>query len=327
MKPLISVIVAAYNASGTLETCVGSILAQTHQNVEVIIVDDVSRDNTVDVARGLMRDDARVQLVQRSANGGPGGARNSGLDAARGEWVAVVDADDTILPQRLEKMLAAAQAQQADIVFDNLNYISTRGTSLYLDPASDLFGPLALTRYIDSHLAASPDPVLGFLKPLIRRAPIEDNHIRYDPALRIGEDTMLILNLYAVGARVCVLRDAWYQYYRRPGSISYIFNTDAASVYNAKIEAFIAEHRDHLPAGNVASLERLLAYTRNRLKAKQLVQSLSVSNAVSVFAQARRDPDIYKLFRHYLYIDARSGLKRLLLSLRPGRNKTSGAQS
>ena len=317
--PKVSVIVAAYNAEATLEKCVASILAQTMGDLEVVIVDDVSRDGTLALARRLREQDGRVQVVARAENGGPGGARNAGLDAARGEWIAVVDADDTILPDRLAAMLAAARDDNADIVFDNLIYIPLRGGAphLYLPDNLDIFGALPFARYVDSHKSSTADPVLGFLKPLIRRQLIEANHIRYEPGLRIGEDTLFILNLYAAGARVVLLKQAYYQYYRRAGSISYIFDAKVAAVYNNALENFIRTRGDRFPApAEKQALASFLLYAQQRLAAKELINRLSLTNFPVIVRQASRDKEIFALFRHYCVVECRSFAGRLRRRLR-----------
>lgn len=98
--PTVSVIIPAYNAAGFIHHAIESALAQTHRPLEVIVVDDGSSDDTAAVA-------ARYPVrVIRQANGGPGSARNTGVQAARGEWIALLDHDDTWAPDKTRQQLA-----------------------------------------------------------------------------------------------------------------------------------------------------------------------------------------------------------------------------
>ena len=97
---VVSVVIPAYNAAGVLSQCVSSVLAQEGVEVEVVIVDDGSADDTLAVATGLAEADPRVRVVSKP-NGGVSSARNAGLDAATGEVVVFVDADDALVPGAL----------------------------------------------------------------------------------------------------------------------------------------------------------------------------------------------------------------------------------
>ena len=89
MQPDVSFVIAAHNAEATLMRAIDSALSQRGVSVEVIVVDDCSTDGTLSLARS--HGDARVRVLALEANRGPGGARNAGLDAACGRWVAILD--------------------------------------------------------------------------------------------------------------------------------------------------------------------------------------------------------------------------------------------
>lgn len=111
---LVTLVIPAYNAEKFLRACLQSIQAQTYPCWEAIVVDDGSTDATADIAASVARDDKRVRTWRRK-NGGPSAARNSGIAAARGRWLAFVDADDMIHPRFIETMLQAASAAGADM--------------------------------------------------------------------------------------------------------------------------------------------------------------------------------------------------------------------
>lgn len=111
---LISVAVAVYNIEPYLERAVDSILAQTYRNLEVILVDDGATDKSGAICDAYAEKDPRVRVIHQK-NGGLDAARNTGIEAARGEYIAFVDGDDWIDPQMYEHMLSAIRQQDADL--------------------------------------------------------------------------------------------------------------------------------------------------------------------------------------------------------------------
>jgi len=121
--PAISVIVPLFNTESFVKDCLDSLVAQTFNDFEVIIIDDGSTDNSARIAAGYASSDARFRLIGQP-NKGLSEARNTGLKIARGEYVTFVDSDDCVTPNFLELMLSIAKEQQADIVccnFQNVN--------------------------------------------------------------------------------------------------------------------------------------------------------------------------------------------------------------
>lgn len=103
--PLISIIIAAYNAQNHIQKCLKSCLEQDYKNIQIILVDDASTDDTMNVAQSLIKQDLRVQCVSNTQNIGTFATRLKGLEYARGEFVAFVDSDDYISPEFCTRML------------------------------------------------------------------------------------------------------------------------------------------------------------------------------------------------------------------------------
>ena len=118
--PLVSVVMANFQAGDKIVPALQSVLGQTMADLEVIVSDDASQDHSMALVRALAKDDARVRLIESQTNGGPACCRNRALDAARGSWIAVVDSDDIIHPERLERLLDVARRDDLDIVADDL---------------------------------------------------------------------------------------------------------------------------------------------------------------------------------------------------------------
>src|SRR5690349_4931277 len=109
VQPLVSVVLPAYNSQRTLAETLRSIARQSYRNLEIIIVDDGSSDGTAAVAAAFCAEDERARLLSQP-NSGVAAARNRGLAAATGEWVAMIDADDLWHPTKIEKQVTAALA-------------------------------------------------------------------------------------------------------------------------------------------------------------------------------------------------------------------------
>ena len=101
--PLVTVIMPAHNAERTIELAVGSLLNQTWQNLQIIVVDDASTDATLQKAKDLAKRDLRVEVLTSPVNVGPYVCRNLGVLRTRGQWLALHDTDDWVCPDRIEQ--------------------------------------------------------------------------------------------------------------------------------------------------------------------------------------------------------------------------------
>lgn len=115
-KAKVSVVIPVYNVEKYLAECVDSVLGQSYQDYEIILVDDGSPDNCPAICDSYAARDPRVRVIHRE-NGGLSAARNTGLAAARGEYIYFLDSDDYIEPTALADLVATAQQEQADVVF------------------------------------------------------------------------------------------------------------------------------------------------------------------------------------------------------------------
>jgi succinoglycan biosynthesis protein ExoO len=284
--PLVSVIVPAYEAATRIAAAIGSALAQSLAELEVVVADDASRDDTAGVVLEMARRDPRVRLLRAEVNGGPARARNRAIAAARGTWIAPLDADDAYQPRRLERLLAVATTCRADLVADNLRLVDgASGRDLGPALPEDRQGApeiVSATRFVRANLHDGFS--WGYLKPLIRRALLDRHGIRYREFLRIGEDYALDLDCLLAGARFALTREPLYDYHLTPGSIS-------RRLEAAHIRALCALNREHLAAAGdhrpglvvalwerQAMLERMLGHVRfvERVKAGRIAAAMAV---------------------------------------------------
>jgi len=220
----IDVIIAAWNRSDTIERAILSALAEPEVR-HVIVVDDGSSDDTAARARQCGAKDGRVIVEQLSSNLGPAAARNVALKISTAPWVAVLDGDDFFLPGRIRRLLAKADGW--DFVADDLLQIHEDrfGNETPTPILSDRhFEPwsLSLEQFVLGNVTRYGilRKELGFLKPLIRRSFLDHHHLRYDEALRLGEDYALYARALALRARFLVVPARGYASVVRADSIS-----------------------------------------------------------------------------------------------------------
>ena len=224
-KPLVSVIIANYNAEEFLRESLNSVLNQSIKNIEIILVDDNSTDKSKNIAFELASSDNRLKVVCLEKNKGPSGARNKGLELAQGEWVSILDSDDLMHHDRLKTLCNIASAKNADIIVDDLLVFSaaSAGKSYrYLGDACKSLRWVTMEGFIKSNtFNVRGEPGYGVLKPIIRRSVIEENNLIYDESLKNSEDYDFILKLMLSGASYLIAPYLGYYYRKHAASISY----------------------------------------------------------------------------------------------------------
>lgn len=232
--PKVSVIIGTFDCEPFVEECVRSVINQTEKDIEIIVVDDGSTDRTLAILKKLESEDARISVHSRPHSGFPGPTRNHGISQARGHYVAFLDGDDLYHPQKIERILAAFEADpETDVVIHDLLHFDLSppkdGTASYLDRGR--FRELAkdclehtgdglylcnkhLYRFMSLHFVPFQTDAIAIKKAVLFSEPL---WFRED--LRIGEDGELWFRL-AKRRRFAFL-DRVLSYYReRAGSIT-----------------------------------------------------------------------------------------------------------
>jgi succinoglycan biosynthesis protein ExoO len=225
MTPIVSIVMANYNGERYLADALRSVLAQSLTELEVLFVDDASSDRSVAIARAMAAADPRLRVLCLPTNVGPGAARNRAMEVARGTWLAIIDSDDYIHPDRLKRLVRAAEDDGADIIADDLLIFDDQHR---VPPRRLLSGALATAsswitpaQYISANRLLTRATPLGYLKPIIRAAALAKCRIRYTEDMRIAEDYDLILRLLTRGARFRLLPELLYFYRQHGKSISH----------------------------------------------------------------------------------------------------------
>jgi len=257
--PRFSIVIPAFNVEGCLRRALDSVLAQSLQDFEVLVVDDASHDGTVALVRAMADADDRIRVFEQSHNQGPSAARNLGLASARGEWIAVLDADDAFEPDRLVRLLEFAQRRRADVVADDL-VLYDQGADRRLGAAFgwDSEHRLTMENLLERDVYMRGYP-LGWIKPVFRRAFIQEMGLTYPTQYRHAEDFFLLSSLLLEGAEFWLLPVPGYVYTLRIGAVSgkrSPFSSSAPDLNNiaASCDELIRAYREVLTPKELAGL-------------------------------------------------------------------------
>ena len=206
----VSVIIPVYNCAAYLADCLDSVLAQTYQKLQIILIDDGSTDGSGEICDRYAARDSRIQVAHQ-ANQGASAARNAGLELAKGDWITFVDSDDTTQPELYEFLVGLAQTHQADIAhcgyrkmhFDG-TFKDVEGTNILLEQ-----DPMEACQCLleGRHFTG------GLWNKLYRRELFQG--IRFDADLKINEDVLLNVELFLKAKKLVFQDKPLYCYYER----------------------------------------------------------------------------------------------------------------
>jgi succinoglycan biosynthesis protein ExoU len=290
----VSVLIAAYNSASTIRRAVESALAQAEAS-EVIVVDDASSDDTVKVAQASDDGSGRLKVLCLGANGGPSAARNAGLAIAQGEWFTILDSDDFMRPGRLTALLAFA-AGGYDMVADDLYQLQdgappATARPLWFDGEGE---PrlITLAEFIDRNVPRHGQArrELGFLKPLINRAFLDQRNLRYDTRMRLGEDYALYTRLLAHGARWLLTPAQGYVSVVRAGSLSGRHSIADLAALLADDDRLINEFS--LPADVRSAVARHRLSTLKRVAWRRVIEAVKHKNGAALLREFGHHPSV-----------------------------------
>ena len=221
-NPLVSVGIPVYNVEPYIEKCLLSVLNQTYQNLEVLIVDDLGSDNSMRIVEDLKKSHPSgnfIKIIRHPANRGLGEARNTAIENARGKYLCFVDSDDYIEPETIEVLLQEAEAYDTDAVFASSRKIvfgtNEEEPTFVYKKKEVLVGKDVFANYLCQdlrwHIGINAWNILFKLDFLLK------NHLRF--AARKDEDALFLSDFYSEIERAVLLPNITYNYVLRPGSI------------------------------------------------------------------------------------------------------------
>lgn len=218
MKPMVSIIVPVYNAAPYLNQCVDSLTNQTLKEIEIILINDGSTDDSLVVCVGLAATDDRIRLIDKP-NGGVSEARNDGLRAATGEYIGFVDPDDWVDADMYERMLATLTTARADICMCNYVKETKEGTVPVLMKQTGTIGEDAILGDIVANVIAKPSfrsgetDIMGSVcRLLVSRELLEKGNIWFDKDVAFMEDLLVCVEAFLKCERIIIDAGAYYHY-------------------------------------------------------------------------------------------------------------------
>ncbi|PID79400.1 hypothetical protein CSB20_10435 [bacterium DOLZORAL124_64_63] len=280
---LITVAVTVHDGRRFLREALGSALAQTHEQLEVLVYDDASNDGSAELAEGL--GDPRVRVLRGRRNVGVGAARQILKTEARGDHIVWLDADDVMEPRRLEILLAEARLSGADIVID---------TSVLMDEDGRV---LSGCRRVPDHVADDPHFTRLFERNRMNPHPLVSRRcfavIDFDPGLRVSEDYDFWLKASYAGFRFRRVEQALHRYRLTGGSLSSHPRPAREAVKKIFGRYSVEALKD---------LYRRRGFAEESVRGMACVQHIFRENFTAALAEARRpwardpawDPDFYR---------------------------------
>lgn len=254
-KCKVSVIIPTYNVSKYIESTLKSVINQSFKEFELILVDDGSKDNTIDIAHDILSSSDIYYTIIKQENSGVSVARNVGIDAAKGEYIYILDSDDIINKDLLKKMVVSAEVNNSDIVFCGFDKVNESGetienyTKLYEYIETKISGKEAVELMLREKIW------ICTISGMYKRELIEENNLRYTANCTNGEDQEFCLkNLINANVVSCV-RESLAYYVQRQTSVS----------YSGSLKKFSA----------LGSVRRLIKYFEENNADKELIKYLS----------------------------------------------------
>ena len=307
MGPSVSVLVPAYNVASWVEGALASALASRDVDLEVVVVDDGSTDQTAEVAEAVAARDPRVVVVRQSENLGPSAARNVALAHATKPWVAALDADDAFAPDRLARLVALGEATGADVVSDDVAIVrdgeDTTWTTMYqaFDWRRAEGHRLTLAEFADLD---------WIIQPVFRRSFLDRYDLRYREDVRHGEDFLFYTRALLSGARWVTAAEAGYFYRRREGSLTLSGShvADNLVATRAALEAV----ESSAPPRDVSAFRRRLAREREMTAWGGVRRALQSDGVAAAAMEALRRPTYWLPFGRIMW----AGLRRRVVRWR-----------
>ncbi len=238
-RTLVSIIVPVYNVDAFLPRCIDSILAQTYQNLEIILVDNAATETCLSICEKYAAQDNRIKIIHLFKNIGPTGARSAGITHATGDFIGFCDSDDWFKPDAIETLLDLHQQTGADIVWGQLAYYKTENPIVEKFFAQDVnLKHLSLEDILSTRRPFCWDKL--YARHLVQKG------LQFNTALSLGEDIDFVFHAAQLANFTAFTEKVVYCYFLHPQSTSHVLNImryiDAVSVWE-RIYSFCKKYQ------------------------------------------------------------------------------------
>ena len=244
MDKLISVIVPVYKVEKYLSKCVDSIINQTYKNLEIILVDDGSPDNSGKMCDEYAKKDGRIKVIHKE-NAGVSQARNTGIDVAKGDFIAFVDSDDFLCEDMYEKLISKQAESDADLVFCEYSQVKPSGVYPVQESMLNELCQSKNIIYFLNHDVVSfngnngvlKNQVMGYVwRILYKKSALAG--VRFPTGVKYAEDVLFLLDVFKKpNLKLACVNEPLYNYLIRPDSAAHIYFQDIVANFTSYLNA------------------------------------------------------------------------------------------
>jgi len=310
-EPRLSIIVPVYNVEKYLERCIESIRSQTFTDYEVILVDDQSRDSCPAICDRYAQIDERFVVIHKT-NEGLGLARNTGLNVAKGAYIAFVDSDDYLEANMYEELIKAAYQGEADIVFCGYNKVTSRGRVVpapIVDKRTKLAGEKAIRACLLEMIGTKPkqkkDNCYGtsVWKAIYKSEIINEHTIRFCSEREfISEDMIFQIDYLQYAKLIVALPECFYNYCTNENSLTKSYKADRFKREVALYEEVLHKISQLVPQEGYDLRVKRLLLARARVAATELVRhkkQLGTKRVLKEMAAINEDEILRAILQEY----------------------------
>lgn len=225
--PKVSIVIPVYNAEKTLSKCINSLLIQTFKYFELILINDGSKDRSLDICKDFAKKDNRIKVYNKS-NGGVSSARNLGIDSAKGEWLIFVDSDDWVDPDYCQNLLSSA-SHPLSFVMSRHDFIGKQ--SSIIKDCNNISGEERIDFIISNKILDFSGPYCK----LFNLKTLNNYNIRFPENIHMGEDGIFFVKYLNATKSLTVLNINNYHYQNNNQSLSHKFYDFQSEYYCYKI--------------------------------------------------------------------------------------------
>lgn len=288
----VSIITPVYNVEACITKNINSIINQTCKDFELILIDDGSKDKSMDIAKGLLENsDVNYRIITQK-NSGVSVARNRGIEEAKGKYITFLDSDDYFHEKFIELMLNKAKETDADVIFCGYSEVNSKGDILVENRTN------YLDNYIDGRHAAleqlKDNITIGMRSAIYKSSLIKENDLKFDTNRKYGEDMILIVKALMHSKKVISVNKVLAYYVIWENSITQNVSLKHLDCYNSYVDLLKYIDKN----GNYKEIEKFLI---------EFKIPYSISHIFSVFS---RDKSFYdELFRFLNKSDVKKSLE------------------
>ena len=219
--PKISVIIPIYNTQNYLEKCLDSVINQTFKDIEIICVNDCSKDNSLEILKEYSKKDKRVKIIDFKENKGPASARNEALNIAKGEYIGFIDSDDWIDLDFFEKLYFSSQNSFIDIIKGTINFYFDDMTPLSDKTKKFVIQEQKIMQDLDNKI---PENKMYFrcmfTSAIYKKSLLDKYNIRFIENCTCGEDLIIPIKSAFFANKIKIIKNTKYHYLRKNNSLS-----------------------------------------------------------------------------------------------------------